>query len=56
VLLIEVTILRLPAARQAGSKDPVRRMVVDAVYKTAGHRAVRVGMAETMRVGDCLGS
>lgn len=62
----------LPAARQAGSKGPVRRRVVEseretAAEKAAGHRrdarggrgsedASRREYPETTRVGDCLGS
>lgn len=62
----------LPVARQAGSKGPVRRLMVDSERETAaeeaaGHRRdarggrssegrSRRGYPETTHVGDCLGS
>ena len=61
---------KLPVVRQDGSKDPVRRLVVerDGSRGGCGPSAGCVGMVgfggtpsrreypETMRVGDCFGS
>ena len=68
--MLNVGTQKLPVVRRTGSKDPVRRLVVerDGSREGCGPSAGRVGIAgfgrtpsrgeypETMRAGNCFGS